>query len=77
MNYEEEIIEITKKVATLEADVHNLCGWQGKQNGSLQRMEEKVEAILISVTKAHAKSLAVNILSPVVVGLIVFLVTRG
>ena len=77
MNYEEQIMELTKKVSCMEADIHNLNGWQGKQNGSLQRMQEKIENMMVAITRAQSKSIAVNILSPVVVGLIVFLATRG
>ena len=36
---------IENDVAGLKADVRNLKGWQKTQNGSLQRMEAKVEKL--------------------------------
>lgn len=40
-------MELTEKerIAKLEAEVKNLSGWQATQNGSLQRIDSKVDGI--------------------------------
>jgi len=45
MELADKIDIIENDVAGLKADVCNLKGWQKTQNGSLQRMEAKVEKL--------------------------------
>ena len=45
MDQQEVIAELEKKVAGLERDVTNLCGWQKTQNGALLRVDEKVDKL--------------------------------
>lgn len=37
--------ELAERVAALEADTENFHDWQLKQNGSLQRLEAKIDKI--------------------------------
>lgn len=37
--------ELAERVAALEADTENFRDWQLKQNGSLQRLEAKIDKI--------------------------------
>lgn len=39
--------ELVERVAALETDVDNLKDWQTKQNGSLQRLEGKIDKIYL------------------------------
>lgn len=77
MDLEEELTEIGKKVAGLEADVENLNGWQKSQNGALLRVDGKVDKLIVEVTKAKILSAVLNIISPITVGLIVYFLTKG
>lgn len=45
LDYEREIVGLREQTAALRADVDNLCGWQRTQNGSLQRLDAKVDEI--------------------------------
>lgn len=40
-----DMIEIAERLAATEHDVQALKDWQQKQNGSLQRLEEKMDSI--------------------------------
>jgi len=39
------LTELAERVAALEADTENFRDWQLKQNGSLQRLEAKIDKI--------------------------------
>jgi len=49
----------TEKIGHMEADIGNLIGWQKRQNGSLQRLEEKVNDDL--VTKEDLKEVKIEV----------------
>lgn len=55
-------VELVERVATVETCVENLEAWQGKQNGSLQRLEAKVDKLLMFI---------VGLLGGVIVNLII------
>jgi len=38
-----DMIEVVERIACVEADIENLKEWQSKQNGTLQRLDAKVE----------------------------------
>jgi len=42
-------IELVERVAAVETKVENLETWQGKQNGTLQRLESKVDKLLMFI----------------------------
>ena len=37
---------MAERVATLEADVENIKGWQKTQNGTLQRIDGKIDKLV-------------------------------
>ena len=39
-------IAMAERVATLEADVENIKGWQKTQNGTLQRIDGKIDKLV-------------------------------
>jgi hypothetical protein len=39
------LTELAERVAAIEADTENFRDWQLKQNGSLQRLEAKIDKI--------------------------------
>lgn len=45
VDHEKEIIFLRGKVATLEANIQNLIGWQHTQNGTLKDMDGKITGI--------------------------------
>lgn len=45
MDLEAQVMDLGKKVATLEADVENLVGWQKSQNGTIQGVADKVDRL--------------------------------
>ena len=45
MDVEREIIGLKGQVATLEADVKNLTGWQHTQNGSIDKVATRVDRL--------------------------------
>ena len=53
-----------------ETEIRNLKGLTGS-------MDTKVDQLIVKVAKLNVTSIILNILSPVAVGLIVYLVTRG
>jgi len=75
MDYEKEIIDLRGEVATLKADVSNLCGWQHTQNGSLQRMDTKIDGIY-KILIGTAGTAALSFLGTIIT-LLVVLSTRG
>ena len=46
MNQEKELIELGKKVATLEGGVQNLEKWQKSQNGTIKQVDKKVDGLV-------------------------------
>lgn len=51
MNQVEEIISLGKKVAAMEADIANLVGWQNTQNGTIHKVNDKVDGLAESLNK--------------------------
>jgi hypothetical protein len=45
VDYEKEVMDIKEDVATVKADVNNLKGWQASQNGSILRIESRLEKL--------------------------------
>ena len=45
MEAESLILQLREEVSRLNADVENLKGWQKTQNGSLVRIDERVQGI--------------------------------
>ena len=41
-----ETHDMAERVATLEADVENIKGWQKTQNGTLQRIDGKIDKLV-------------------------------
>lgn len=37
------MVEVVERIAGMEADIENLKEWQSRQNGTLQRLDAKVE----------------------------------
>ena len=59
-----------ERIAILEAEVKNLTGWQATQNGSLQRIDSKVDGIykvLLGATGTAALSFLGTIITLLVV----------
>lgn len=44
-----DTMELVERIATMETRVESLEAWQGKQNGSLQRLEAKVDKLLMFI----------------------------
>lgn len=42
----QEIIELREDVAAMKQDIANLKGWQKTQNGTLQRIDEKIDRLV-------------------------------
>ncbi|HAW57823.1 MAG TPA: hypothetical protein DCX03_02210 [Bacteroidales bacterium] len=70
--------ELAERVACLETDINNLKGWQEKQNGCLQRLEEKISQVIQNLNSrpTWAVSVLMTFLCSVCVGLIVYIVGR-
>lgn len=45
MDYSNEINALRRETATASADIANLKGWQKTQNGSIQRLDAKVDGM--------------------------------
>lgn len=45
MDYDSEISTLRRESATAAADIANLKGWQKTQNGSIQRLDAKVDGM--------------------------------
>lgn len=65
MNWEEEIITLKVKVAKIETDIDNLLTWQATQNGSLQRLDSKVDNIH-KMLMGGVAALALSLVSTVI-----------
>lgn len=37
------MVEVVERIAAVESDIKNLKDWQSRQNGTLQRLDAKVE----------------------------------
>jgi hypothetical protein len=70
MNAESEIMSLQREVAGLKADVTNLCGWQHTQNGSLQRVDSKVDG-LYKIMLGTAGTAALSFLGTIITLLVV------
>lgn len=45
MDINKEVIRLNGEVVALRADVNNLTGWQRAQNGTIQRVDAKVDKL--------------------------------
>lgn len=75
MDHEKEIIYLRGEVATLRADVNNLTGWQHTQNGTINRVDSKVDGIY-KIMLGTAGTAALSFLGTVIT-LLVVLANRG
>lgn len=75
MDHEEEIIHLRGEVATLRADVNNLVGWQHTQNGTINRVDSKVDGIY-KIMLGTAGTAALSFLGTIIT-LLVVLANRG
>jgi hypothetical protein len=77
MDQEKEILEIGKRVATLEAVAKNHEGWQKSQNGAIHRVEDKVDALIEKLGDRQFQQtvMAVGIIVNLALG--VFLAVKG
>lgn len=75
MDLEAQVLSMEREVAALKADVNNLVGWQHTQNGSLQRVDEKVDGIY-KIMLGTAGTAALSFLGTIIT-LLVVLSTRG
>lgn len=64
----EKLVQLEIAVAKHEERLINLEGWQAKQNGSLQRIEGKIDNLISLFMKA-----AIGLLGSVFVGILLFL----
>jgi len=42
----DDVIELKEEVAAMKQDIANLKGWQKTQNGTLQRIDEKIDRLV-------------------------------
>lgn len=42
----EDVIELKEDVAAMKRDIDNLKGWQKTQNGTLQRIDAKIDKLV-------------------------------
>ena len=75
MDHEKEIIHLRGEVATLRADVNNLVGWQHTQNGTINRVDAKVDDIY-KIMLGTAGTAALSFLGTIIT-LLVVLANRG
>ncbi len=75
VDHEKEIIYLRGEVATLRADVNNLTGWQHTQNGTINRVDTKVDGIY-KIMIGTAGTAALSFLGTIVT-LLVVLANRG
>ena len=67
--------QMAEKITGLEKDVGYLKERDRQQNGTIQTVNAKTDTLIVEVTKLKAASIVLNILSPIAVGLIVYLLT--
>ena len=70
VDHEKEIIYLRGEVATLRADVNNLTGWQHTQNGTINRVDTKVDGIY-KIMIGTAGTVALSFLGTIVTLLVV------
>ena len=70
MDHEKEIIYLRGEVATLRTDVNNLTGWQHTQNGTINRVDTKVDGIY-KIMIGTAGTAALSFLGTIVTLLVV------
>jgi len=61
-----EIMELKEEMSSLITEVDNLKAWQNKQNGSIQKLEEKIDKLtwyLTTLLGGVAVSLFLEIIS--------------
>lgn len=75
MDYEKEIISLQGRAASMEADIRNLVGWQHTQNGTITRVDKKVDKLLFWMIGTAAGA-ALSFLATIVT-LLVVISTRG
>ncbi len=61
-------MEIAERIARTETEIQELRNWQGKQNGSLQTMEQKLDRIYMWL---------IGLMGGVVASLILLVVNMG
>ena len=74
VDHDQEIICLRGEVATLKAHVENLSGWQHTQNGTIHRVDSKVDGIY-KIMIGTAGTAALSFLGTIVT-LLVVLSTR-
>lgn len=57
LDQEKEIIDLRGEVAVLKADLINLQGWQKSQNGTIHRVDSKVDKLQYWIMGTMATSL--------------------
>jgi len=45
-----EIMELKEEMSSLITEVDNLKAWQNKQNGAIQKLEEKIDKLTLYLT---------------------------
>jgi len=70
MDTEQEIIYLRGEVARLGADVSNLTGWQHTQNGTINRVDAKVDNIY-KIMLGTAGTAALSFLGTIITLLVV------
>lgn len=75
VDHEKEIIYLRGRVATMEANIQNLIGWQHTQNGTLKDMDNKITGIY-KIMIGTAGTAALSFLGTIVT-LLVVLANRG
>ena len=63
-------IEVRGRLTKAETEIKNL-------KGLTDGMDTKVDQLIVEVAKSKITSIVLNLVSPALVGLIVYLVTRG
>ena len=75
LDQEKEIINLRGEVAALKANVNNLVGWQQTQNGTIHRVDSKVDGIY-KIMLGTAGTAALSFLGTVIT-LLVVLANKG
>jgi hypothetical protein len=75
MDHEKEIVYLRGRVATMEANIQNLIGWQHTQNGTLKDLDNKITGIY-KIMLGTAGTAALSFLGTIIT-LLVVLANRG
>ncbi len=67
----EESVVFRERLRAVESDVSHIKDWQTKQNGTIQRVEQKIDRLIFWMMTA-----ALGTLGSLIIGLILFFVNK-